>query len=208
MNSLNLLRQVRQVCGCGVGGYSPVTLADGGTPVLSMTVLKRLARLSRPEWAVMFGATLLLLIASGASLAVPKFIGNMVDTLASGGARSELNHIVLQMALVFVVGAISTFLRTAVFQSSATRVVARLRLRLFHAIMAQEMAFFDESTVGDLSNRLASDTTKIQAAATTQFSGLLQSVVAIAIRFDPDLHTRRVTCPPAGHRGHLVFNLL
>ena len=41
-------------------------------------------------------------------------------------------------------------------------------------MLAHEIAFFDEHKTGDLTNRLSSDTTRMQDAATTNLSMLLE----------------------------------
>jgi len=52
--------------------------------------------------------------------------------------------------------------------------VARLRARLFGALLGQEVGFFDQQRTGELTNRLASDTTVIQNAVTVNVSMALR----------------------------------
>merc|ERR1712167_184430 len=58
---------------------------------------------------------------------------------------------------------------------------ARVRRCLFEAILNQEIAFFDANKTGDLMNRLSSDTTKIQDAATTNVSMFLRSTASLLL---------------------------
>ena len=67
------------------------------------------------------------------------------------------------------------------------KVVARLRGKLFGAMLAQDVAWFDDRRVGDLLNRLSSDTTKLQAAATETVSLALRCV---------EINRRFGTSPP------------
>ena len=71
--------------------------------------------------------------------------------------------------------------RRYVFNSSGVRVVARLRLNLFSRMLAQDTAWFDDSETGDLLSRLASDTAKIQSAATESVSVCLRSALMAVV---------------------------
>ena len=69
----------------------------------------------------------------------------MIDTTVNSdkGSASEqkekLGEITVQLMVIFVVGAFFTFLRGAIFNMSGERVVARVRRRLFSAILSQEI---------------------------------------------------------------------
>ncbi|KAH8053325.1 ATPase [Aureococcus anophagefferens] len=71
--------------------------------------------------------------------------------------------------------------RSYVFNASGQKVVARLRGKLFGAMLAQDVAWFDDRRVGDLLNRLSSDTTKLQAAATETVSLALRSALSAVV---------------------------
>eukprot|EP00887_Chlorella_sp_A99_P000339 scaffold13.g339.t1 len=136
-------------------------------------------------------ASLWLLVASLAQLANPKLAGDLIDvaiqSASAGGsgmspeeAREKTNRILLLIAAVTVVGGASGGMRTWLFQSAAERVMFRLRCRLFAAIVAQEIGWFDRVRTGELVNRLAEDTRQIKSAATTSIAmGLRAAVVAV-----------------------------
>lgn len=74
------------------------------------------------------------------------------------------------------------------WQSTAGhRLVARLRRKLYAAILSQDAAYFDSVQQGDLISRLSSDADLVQSAVTDQALGLLRNVViaigAIALLF-------------------------
>merc|ERR1719326_745873 len=93
----------------------------------------------------------------------------------------------MELALIFVVGGIFSFVRGFLFTLAGERVVARLRRTLFRKLVVQEIGFFDETKTGELMNRLSSDTTVIQSAATVNISmGLrfgAQVVIGIILIF-------------------------
>ena len=65
------------------------------------------------------------------------------------------------------------------------RIVANLQQRLFRSLLGQEIGFFDQTRTGELTNRLASDTTVLKNAVTVNVSMalryLLSTVGAISI---------------------------
>ena len=76
-----------------------------------------------------------------------------------------------------------TAVRAYVFNSAGAKVVARLRVLLFGRMLAQETAWFDARETGDLLSRLASDTQKLQAAATETVSLALRSAISALVSF-------------------------
>ena len=66
---------------------------------------------------------------------------------------------------------------------AGAKVVARLRVLLFGRMLAQETAWFDARETGDLLSRLASDTQKLQAAATETVSLALRSAISALVSF-------------------------
>jgi ABC-type multidrug transport system fused ATPase/permease subunit len=85
-------------------------------------------------------------------------------------AKMSLAEAVIAMFVVFLLSAIFTFLRTAMFTLSGERIVADLRRSLFASIMKQEIGFFDVNRTGELINRLSSDATVLQQAVTVNIS--------------------------------------
>jgi len=62
---------------------------------------------------------------------------------------------------VFAVGALATFVRNSAIHIAGERISARLRKRVFAAIMHQKMEFFDVNRTGELVNRLSNDVTQV-----------------------------------------------
>jgi ABC-type multidrug transport system fused ATPase/permease subunit len=76
-------------------------------------------------------------------------------------AREEMRSIVFRLLVIMVSTSFLLFLRGFIFNGAGERVVARLRIRLFKAILSQEIAFFDKNKTGELLSRLSSDTAKV-----------------------------------------------
>lgn len=129
-------------------------------------------------------AIVLLVISSSVTMAVPFFIGKLIDFIQSSEDRESmkdrLKMISLAMAGVFVVGALANFGRVYIIQSTGQRIVARLRQRLFQSIMTQEMAFFDRNKTGELINRLSADAEVVGMSISQNVSDGLRSAIQAA----------------------------
>jgi ATP-binding cassette subfamily B protein len=80
---------------------------------------------------------------------------------------------------VFFISGVAAALRSYLFTVAGERVVALLRADLFAALIGQEVGFFDQQRTGELTNRLASDTTVIQNAVTVNVSMALRFGLSI-----------------------------
>lgn len=122
-------------------------------------------------------ATTALLISSGMSLVYPQAIKWLVDTIVTDGDATMLNYAAIALVVMFIIQAVFGAIRAWLFTVASERVVARLRNRLFMALLGQEIGFFDQSRTGELTNRLASDTTVLQNTVTVNVSMALRYIV-------------------------------
>ena len=93
---------------------------------------------------------------------------------SGGGSLKVINQAALGLLAVFAVQGVFSALRSYLFTVAGERVVARLRRDLYSSLLRQEIAFFDEQRTGELTNRLAADTTVLQNAVTANLSMLLR----------------------------------
>ncbi|NTX37664.1 ATP-binding cassette domain-containing protein [Myxococcus sp. CA033] len=140
----------------------------------SRLTLGRLLTLAKPEVPTLVVGTFFLLVSSAATLVFPRAIGDLVDEALGARNRSRLDTIALVMFGVFVVQSVAMALRVYLFSNAGERVVTRLRKRLFQSLLSQEVAFFDERRTGELTSRLASDTSILQSTVTTNVSMMLR----------------------------------
>ena len=115
-----------------------------------------IAAFSAAQLGLLAIATCSLLISSGLSLAYPQAVRWMVDLVVEGNDRALLNQVAVLLVLMFLVQSVFTMLRAWLFTVAGERVVRDLRIRLYAAIVHQDMAFFDTGRTGELTNRLAS----------------------------------------------------
>jgi ABC transporter fused permease/ATP-binding protein len=142
--------------------------------------LRKMLSLAKEERSSLAVGTFFLLITSGLNLTYPMLLGQMVDEIGEGKGIEVVNHYVGIMLVLFVFVGIATFFRAYLFTVAGERIVTHLQQRLFGSIIKQEIAFFDTRQTGELTNRLASDTTVLQKAVTVNISmGLRFSLSAI-----------------------------
>jgi ATP-binding cassette subfamily B protein len=136
----------------------------------SPSTTRRLLALARPQLPLLAVATVALVISSGLSLVYPQVVRWMVDLVVVGEDLSLLNQVALVLVVLFLIQSVFTMLRAWLFTVAGERVVRDLRVKLYEAIIRQDMAFFDRGRTGELTNRLASDTTVLQNTVTVNLS--------------------------------------
>lgn len=149
---------------------------EAGEPVS----FRRLLGLARQEAGILVLATFALVVASGLTLLYPQAVAWTVDRIA--GKVTDLpflgpvsfDQMGLLMLVLFAVSSFFGAIRAWLFTIAGERIVARLRTDLYEAILRQPIAFFDRSRTGELTNRLASDTTVLQNAVTVNVSMALR----------------------------------
>ncbi|MFP2899618.1 ABC transporter ATP-binding protein [Corallococcus sp. 4LFB] len=140
---------------------------------------RRLLALARPEVGALLFATVFLLISSGASLVYPQGVRILIDEALNAKNRDLIDKAALVMLAVFLVQGVATALRYYLFSTAGERVVMRLRHDFFQRLMDQEVAFFDTHRTGELTSRLASDTTVLQNTVSVNISQGLRNAVQV-----------------------------
>ena len=134
----------------------------------------RLLALAWPEVGVLTLATLALLISGGLSLAYPMAVQWMVDAINGDQTWIGFDMAAGILLVMFLVQSIFSMVRAWLYTVAGERIVARLRTDLFRAILGQDMVFFDSARTGELTNRLASDTSVLQNTVTVNISMALR----------------------------------
>ncbi len=149
-------------------------------PTFRPDSFRRILQLAKPERSSIAVGTFFLAVGSVAGLVLPRAIGYIVDqSMGKGKSVAALDRAALWLLLIFAVQAIAVAARSALFTIAGERVVARLRSDLFARLMDQEIAFFDARKTGELTNRLASDTTVLQNTVSVNLSMGLRFMASV-----------------------------
>jgi subfamily B ATP-binding cassette protein MsbA len=149
----------------------------------------------RPHWKALAIALLAVLGEAGADVLQPWPLKIVLDYLlqskkppawleaplrwAGHEKLAVLNFAVLAVAVIAIVGAISSYLENYLTTSVGQSVMHDLRQTLYHHIHRLSLAEHDEKRTGDLIGRVTTDIEAIQAFITTALLGILSSVLTL-----------------------------
>ena len=168
--------------------------ADAGAKELATSnpSLRKLIWLAAPEFPMLALALVFMVGSESTGLITPLILARaynvLIDyTLTESDRMSEINHTMILVVVIFMSGILASFLRASILGVIGERVVARLRLTLYSAILKQEIAFFDDHESGELTSRLSNDTTLLQTAISQSIPesliGLIKVIVSIGLMF-------------------------
>ncbi len=122
-------------------------------------------------------AMVFLVVAAGASLALPFAGGRLVDQNLSAETLSLLSDSWGLLFGLMMILAVAASLRYYFITWIGERVVADLREAVYHHITALSPAFFEVTRTGEVLSRLTTDTTLIQTVVGSTVSIALRSLV-------------------------------
>ena len=155
----------------------------------------------RPDMPLILLATIFLLAAAIANVYVPKFTGQVLDSLVAhqqhqsanstvpngNGTDTNTHHSIVHipgflanielLLLASILGGVFGGIRLAIFTMVGARVNVRLRIRLMDNLLSQDIGFYDTTRTGDITSRLSSDTTLVGMSITNNVNTFLNSVV-------------------------------
>eukprot|EP00658_Telonema_sp_P-2_P064629 TRINITY_DN53767_c0_g1_i1.p2 TRINITY_DN53767_c0_g1~~TRINITY_DN53767_c0_g1_i1.p2 ORF type:complete len:171 (-),score=45.35 TRINITY_DN53767_c0_g1_i1:1-513(-) len=125
-------------------------------PVSNKEYFMRALAFARPHWLLFVLAFGSLVVSTGCSMLLPAIQGRILDSIIAAD-RDSFEFNVKCMAVLSVVVGLFGGLRGLFFSLATRRVAVSVRNLLFSRIVSQDIAFFDGSTVGDLTSRLNGD---------------------------------------------------
>lgn len=147
--------------------------------------VKRLFGLAKSEKLVLSAAFGCLILSSVITMSVPFSLGKILDIIftreEAGNEETmmKLRNLCFILSGVFVIGGLANFGRVFLFNSASNRIVKDLRTRLYHAMLKQEVSWFDTKGTGELVNRLSKDTFFVGNSLSQNLSDGLRSTVMI-----------------------------
>ena len=129
-------------------------------------------------------AAIALLVAAGATLAIPVAFRQLIDLgfvsdVTGAGAR-HINFYFLALFGVACVLAVATAARFYLVSWLGERVTADLRSAVYAHVVTQSPQFFETTRSGEVLSRLTADTTLIQAVVGTSISMALRNALLFA----------------------------
>ncbi len=148
-------------------------------PRLSLFAVKRLAPRLRPHLPAVIAAGVCLLISTAIGLIFPLAVRYLLDAAFGEAEAHLLGTITLGLLGVFVVAGFLSFLETYWLGATGERVVTGLRNDLFSKLVRLPPGFHAEHPSGELTSRLASDCSTLQAVMGHQIAELLRQLLSL-----------------------------
>lgn len=174
--------------------------------------LKRLLSLLVPEKLSCIAAGSLLVVSTAVTLSVPLCVQHTVDAIFKSSSDNiglemfqnlEFKQICFGAAALFAVGATANAGRIWFIQSASCRVVRQLRLNVYSSLLRNDMSYFDQTSSGELVNRLSADCQLVGDVLTQNVSDVLRSFgqsaisIGLMIYVAPDLALRVAAIVPS-----------
>ena len=139
-------------------------------------LLSLIPYLTRYRWRVIAGLSALL-IAAVTTLVVPIAVRRMIDFGFSQDTANLIDSYFTVMIGLVGVLAVASSGRFFLITTLGERIVADLREQVFNHLISLSSAYFDEAKSGELTSRLAADTTQIKTALSGSISLALRDFV-------------------------------
>ncbi len=151
----------------------------------ALAALKGLLPFLRPYRRQFLFAGIALLVAAGATLAIPAAFKQMIDhgfgaaSVNGGGASNaaSVNATFLALFGVAAVLAVATAARYYTVSWLGERVTADIRSAVYRHVVEQSPEFFETTRTGEVLSRLTTDTTLIQTVVGTSISLALRNTL-------------------------------
>lgn len=142
-----------------------------------LKALRLLLGFVRPYKLMMAGALTALVIAAGATLAIFKSFGLIIDHGFAAESVATIDRYFLGLLAVVAVLAVSTYFRFKLVTILGERVVADIRTAVHSHLIGLNPSFFEENRPGEIASRLTADTTLIQAVVGSSASIALRNLL-------------------------------
>jgi ATP-binding cassette subfamily B multidrug efflux pump len=147
-------------------------------------VVGRLVRLLAPyRWQVI-GSLVFMLISAASQGGGPFLIGRAIDAVISVGDRSGLVKIMLQLALVYIMGMVATRFQILLLSKAGQSLLAGLRQSVFDKVESLSLQFLESSQAGEIMSRLTNDIDALNnffSQALGQMTGALFALIGIVV---------------------------
>ena len=139
-----------------------------------------LSYISPYKWVFILGL-LSLAISTFAVLVIPKILQELVNgfDLPKGEFIALRNKLILAAAIILLIQAIFSFIRTYTFAYVTEKGMSDVRSHLFSKILQSKIEFFDKTRLGELLSRITSDVVTLQNTFSIHTAELIRQIIII-----------------------------
>ncbi|SHN43925.1 ATP-binding cassette, subfamily B [Duganella sacchari] len=146
----------------------------------SLATLRQLTPFLAPYTRRFIVAGIALLVAAGATLAIPAAFKQMIDMGFGGSGTRSIQHVDLVFLALFGLATVLALATAARFYSVSwlgERVTADIRAAVYNHVVTQSPEFFETTQTGEVLSRITTDTTLIQSVVGTSISMALRNAL-------------------------------
>ncbi|MCO6499761.1 MAG: ATP-binding cassette domain-containing protein [Vicingus serpentipes] len=140
----------------------------------------RVFRFIKPFRIAFAFGMLVLVLSSAITMAFPKFLGDLIDSVNSAD-ENAVNNITLLLVGIFLSIAILSFFRVYLFGYVTHKALALLRLTTYKHLISSPMGYFSQKRVGELSSRITSDIALLQETFTVTIAEFIRQFITIPL---------------------------
>ena len=161
------------------GGWFSYMRATDEKPKVTLALLKRVLRYSRPYRRHIAGMLVLILITTGTGLLMPLILRDLIDRTIPTGDVSRLIALGLFLLLIPAVNGGVAVLQRRLNATVGEGVVYDLRVALFERLQRMSLRFFTHTKVGELMSRLNNDVVGAQNAISNTIVSIITNVIQV-----------------------------
>ena len=120
-----------------------------------------------------------LVLSSVANLALPKFMGDLVDASNSEAIFENIESTALILLVILVIQAVVSFFRVVLFVNVTEKTLASLRQATYSHLIKLPINFFNSKRVGELNSRISADISLLQETFTTTLAEFIRQIIII-----------------------------
>ncbi len=150
-------------------------------PSFKSSELARLLRLALPYRGALILGLIALAGGTGVNLLLPEVIRHFLNEQKLDLLQSSPVLVGGFLLGLFALQGICFYFRSYLFGAVGQKVVNDLRKKLYDAIIAQPISFFDTHRIGDLVSRISADTLMVQDAVSIKISVFIRYALQVAV---------------------------
>ena len=124
-------------------------------------------------------AVLLIMVSSLAGIAGTWLLKPLINGLAAGSAPADLIVPLLQMAAIYVIAALATWLSSILMVQVGQGATFRIRNELFSHLQDLPLRYFDSKSHGELMSRFTNDVDTVNMALEQSLAQTITSVITV-----------------------------
>lgn len=176
-------KAVRRDQSIGGPGHGPGVHFGMAKPKNAFKTLMRLFATLAGSLPLLIAAMVLTILSAFSGVAGTWYLKPLINGLTQGVGPAGLLGPLGMMTIVFLVGALCTYLSSLMMVTIAQRTTNRIRTALFNHLQKLPLRYFDSNTQGELMSRFTNDVDNVNMALEQSLSSTITSLISVVGTF-------------------------